>query len=135
MGVAEISRLLDVQTDGLDALIAACENNPALQKIVEAEGTDGPSHLDRSQIEALSNAGMAVGFHTLHHEILTRLRDDELEASLIIGRGELERVVGRPLPHFAYPHGKAEPANGGQGTGRRLRGRMDRPAPADASPR
>ena len=108
VGVVEISRLLNVQTEGLDALIAACENNSALQKIVEAEGTDGPSHLDRSQIEALLNAGMAVGFHTLHHEILTRLRDDELEASLTIGRRELERVVGRPLPHFAYPHGKAD---------------------------
>jgi peptidoglycan/xylan/chitin deacetylase (PgdA/CDA1 family) len=109
MGVVEISRLLDVQTDGLDALITACENNPALQqKIVQGEGTDGPFHLDRSQIEALSNAGMAVGFHTLHHEILTRLRDDELETSLTIGRRELERVVGRALPHFAYPHGKAD---------------------------
>jgi peptidoglycan/xylan/chitin deacetylase (PgdA/CDA1 family) len=108
VGVGEISRLLDLQTDGLDGLIAACENSPALQKIVEGEGTDGPSHLDRSHIEALSNAGMAVGFHTLHHEILTRLRDDELEASLSIGRRELERVVGRPLPHFAYPHGKAD---------------------------
>jgi peptidoglycan/xylan/chitin deacetylase (PgdA/CDA1 family) len=109
VGVVEISRLLDVQIDGLDALIAACENSPALQKkIVQGEGTDGPSRLDRSHIEALSRAGMAVGFHTLHHEILTRLRDDELEASLNIGRGELERVVGRPLAHFAYPHGKAD---------------------------
>jgi peptidoglycan/xylan/chitin deacetylase (PgdA/CDA1 family) len=108
VGVVEISRLLGLQTQGLDALIAACENNPALQKIVEAEGTDGPSHLDRSHIQALSNAGMAVGFHTLHHEILTRLRDDELEASLTLGRKELERVVGRALPHFAYPHGKAD---------------------------
>jgi peptidoglycan/xylan/chitin deacetylase (PgdA/CDA1 family) len=110
VGLIEISRLLDVQTDGLAELITACENNPALQqKIVQGQGTDGPSHLDRSHIEALSSAGMAVGFHTLHHEILTRLRDDELEASLNIGRGELERVVGRPLSHFAYPHGKADP--------------------------
>ena len=56
-----------MQTDGLDALISACENDPSLQRIVEAEGMDVHRQLGRPHIEALSNAGMAVGFHTLHH--------------------------------------------------------------------
>jgi peptidoglycan/xylan/chitin deacetylase (PgdA/CDA1 family) len=107
-GVGEISRLLHLRRDGLDALITACENDPTLQKIVEAEDTDVPLHLGPAAIEALSNAGMSVGFHTLHHEILTRLGDDELEEALTLGRRELERIVGRPLSHFAYPHGKAD---------------------------
>jgi peptidoglycan/xylan/chitin deacetylase (PgdA/CDA1 family) len=107
-GVGEMSHLLHMRSEGLDALISACERDPSLQRIVEAEGMEGQHQLGRPHLEALSNAGMAVGFHTLHHEVLTRLGDGELERALIAGRIELERVVGRPLPHFAYPHGKAD---------------------------
>lgn len=107
-GVAEVSRLLHTRSDGVDALVAACESNPTLQKILEAEGTDAPRHLGHTHIEALTAAGMAVGFHTLDHQILTRLGDGELEAAVTIGRIELEELVGRPVRHFAYPHGKAD---------------------------
>jgi peptidoglycan/xylan/chitin deacetylase (PgdA/CDA1 family) len=51
---------------------------------------------------------MAIGFHTVRHEILTRLDDSGLDAALTEGRGDLEAIVGRPLLHFAYPHGKAD---------------------------
>jgi peptidoglycan/xylan/chitin deacetylase (PgdA/CDA1 family) len=112
--VDRVSRVLHLRGGGLDALITACESDPSLQRIVEAEGSEAPLHLDRSNIQALSNAGMSVGFHTLHHEILTHLGDDELDAALTVGRGTLERITGRPLSHFAYPHGKADARTAGK---------------------
>jgi peptidoglycan/xylan/chitin deacetylase (PgdA/CDA1 family) len=107
-GLREVGRLLDVRSPGVDALIAACENDLALQRVVEREVPDYPCGLDRSSIEAICDAGFDVGFHTLRHQVLTRLADSELEAALTEGRGELEQVVGRSLLHLAYPHGKAD---------------------------
>jgi peptidoglycan/xylan/chitin deacetylase (PgdA/CDA1 family) len=107
-GEHEVRRLLDVGSPGVDALIAACENDPALQRVVEGEVPEDPCDLDRSSIEAIHDAGFDVGFHTLRHQILTRLADGELEAALTEGRRELEQVVGRSLLHLAYPHGKAD---------------------------
>jgi peptidoglycan/xylan/chitin deacetylase (PgdA/CDA1 family) len=113
--VDQVSRMLHLRGGGgFDALISACESDTSLQRIVEAEGSEAPLHLDRSNIQALSNAGMSVGFHTLHHEILTRLDDDELDAALTFGRGTLERIIGRPLSYFAYPHGKADARTAGK---------------------
>jgi peptidoglycan/xylan/chitin deacetylase (PgdA/CDA1 family) len=107
-GVDEASRLLHVRAEGVGALITACEQDPALWKIIETEVLDAPRHLGRASIEALVGSGMSVGFHTLRHQILTPLADGELEAALTEGRRELEEIVGRPLLHFAYPHGKAD---------------------------
>jgi peptidoglycan/xylan/chitin deacetylase (PgdA/CDA1 family) len=107
-GVHEVSRLLNIRAEGVEALIVACERDPRLWKIIEAEVPDTPGHLHRGSIEALVGSGMSVGFHTLHHQILTRLAESDLEAALTEGRRELEEIVGRPLLHFAYPHGKAD---------------------------
>jgi peptidoglycan/xylan/chitin deacetylase (PgdA/CDA1 family) len=113
-GVHEVSRLLHIRAEGVEALIVACERDPTLQQIIETEVPDAPSHLGRASIETLTGAGMAVGFHTLRHEILTRLADSDIEAALTEGRGELEQIVGRPLLHFAYPHGKADRRTAGK---------------------
>jgi peptidoglycan/xylan/chitin deacetylase (PgdA/CDA1 family) len=113
-GLDEVRRLLHVRAEKVDALIAACETDPTVRRIVETEVPDVPAHLGRASIEALASAGMGVGFHTLRHEILTGLADDELEAALTEGRSELEQVVGRPLRLFAYPHGKADRRSAGK---------------------
>jgi peptidoglycan/xylan/chitin deacetylase (PgdA/CDA1 family) len=107
-GVHEVSRLLNIRAEGVDALITACERDPMLWKIIETEVGDTPGHLHRGSIEALVGSGMSVGFHTLRHQILTQLAESDLEAALTEGRRELEEIVGRPLLHFAYPHGKAD---------------------------
>jgi peptidoglycan/xylan/chitin deacetylase (PgdA/CDA1 family) len=107
-GVERVGRLLGTVDNGVEGLIEACENEPSLHKVVEAAAPDVPRHLDRDHIAALVSAGMTVGFHTLHHEILTRLAVHEVEEALTLGRHELEAIVGRPLLHFAYPHGKAD---------------------------
>lgn len=106
-GLPDVGRMLGTHGEGVEELIAACENDRGLQEILEAEAGDVPAHLSRDQIAALAVAGMGVGFHTLHHPVLTRLDDDELRTALMLGREELEAVTG-PARYFAYPHGKAD---------------------------
>jgi peptidoglycan/xylan/chitin deacetylase (PgdA/CDA1 family) len=107
-GVAKLTSLLGASGDGVEGLIDVCERDPASQKVVEAEADDEPHQLGRADIEALTAAGMAIGFHTVHHEVLPRLDDGELDVALTLGRRELEHLVGGTLSHFAYPHGKAD---------------------------
>ena len=107
-GIEAAARLVGLATDRIEDLIVACERDPALQERLEAESHDAPRHLGRQEIQALSDAGMSIGFHTLRHRILVRLDDEEVVAALTVGRKEIEDVIGRPLGHFAYPHGKAD---------------------------
>jgi peptidoglycan/xylan/chitin deacetylase (PgdA/CDA1 family) len=106
-GIRTVARLVGVATDRIDDVIVACERDPSLQERLEAEPPDAPRHLGRKEIQELSRAGMAIGFHTLRHKVLVRLDDEEVVAALTVGRKEIEDVIGRPLVHFAYPHGKA----------------------------
>lgn len=46
-----------------------------------------------------------VGFHTLRHDPLTSLDDQQLTHALVDGRAELAEVVGYPVEAIAYPHG------------------------------
>jgi peptidoglycan/xylan/chitin deacetylase (PgdA/CDA1 family) len=107
-GMRTAARLVGVATDRINDVIVACELDPALQERLEAESRDAPRHLGRQEIHELSRAGMAIGFHTLRHRILVRLDDEDVAAALTVGRKEIEDVIGRPLVHFAYPHGKAD---------------------------
>ena len=107
-GIEAAARLVGLATDRIEDLIFACERHPALQERLEAESPDAPRHLGRQEIQALSDAGMSIGFHTLRHRILVRLDDEGVVAALTVGRKEIEDVIGRPLVHFAYPHGKAD---------------------------
>jgi peptidoglycan/xylan/chitin deacetylase (PgdA/CDA1 family) len=107
-GVERVGRLLDRSGDDVEGLIAACERDARLQKILELEGgDDGSRPLGRAEIETLGRADMEIGFHTVRHKILTRLPEHALTAALRYGREELEGIVGRRVRHFAYPHGKA----------------------------
>lgn len=109
-GLGEVERFLQIPPDGgIEGLVVACENDPAARrKIVEAETHDVPGLVGRAHIAALTSAGMAIGFHTLHHEVLPRLEDQAIGAALMDGRAELETTVGSPIKYFAYPHGHAD---------------------------
>jgi peptidoglycan/xylan/chitin deacetylase (PgdA/CDA1 family) len=107
-GIETIARLVGVPTDRIDDVIIACEGDPVVQERLEAEAPGAPRHLGSQEILQLSRAGMAIGFHTLSHKVLVGLDDEEVAAALTDGRKEIEDVIGRPLVHFAYPHGKAD---------------------------
>ncbi len=67
-----------------------------------ARGEEGMSGMDA---RALASAGMEIGFHTLHHPVLTSLRGDALDHALDDNRHALAAGVERDLERFSYPHG------------------------------
>lgn len=108
-GVREASRWLGIKTDDLEWLATKCENDPSLQERLEELPNGEARRLNSAEISALADAGMAIGFHTLQHPLLTLLADSDLDDALLRGRSELEVAAGRPIRLFAYPHGKADP--------------------------
>jgi peptidoglycan/xylan/chitin deacetylase (PgdA/CDA1 family) len=107
-GSSEVGRWLDIRRSEPGEMAEICEMDPRLQRKLEAEAIDRPESLGADHIDAIVNAGMTVGFHTLHHERLTELPDDAIDAAMVDGRPELEAVVGSGVRLFAYPHGKAD---------------------------
>lgn len=116
-GPSEVGRLLDIRPSDPSEMAEICEKDQRLQRRLEAEPIDTSESLGRDHIEEIVNAGMTVGFHTLHHRRLTELPDDAIDVAMVDGRIELESVVGAGLRLFAYPHGKAD---------RRIAGRVER---------
>ncbi len=116
-GGSEVARRLDIRPSEPSEMAETCEQDPRLQQRLEAEPVDTSESLGRHHIEAIVNAGMTVGFHTLHHQRLTELPDDAIDVAMVEGRVELEAVAGGGIQVFAYPHGKAD---------RRVAGRVER---------
>jgi peptidoglycan/xylan/chitin deacetylase (PgdA/CDA1 family) len=46
-----------------------------------------------------------IGFHTVRHDPLTKLDDEQLARALVDGRAELSEFAGRSVDMIAYPHG------------------------------
>jgi peptidoglycan/xylan/chitin deacetylase (PgdA/CDA1 family) len=108
---------LDVARPGADihARAAAIEALPPEER--ERLAADLPAavhgavewgNLSRRQLGELAGDGLEVGFHTLRHDRMPDLDDDELARALRDGRGELEAAAGQGLDAIAYPHGKAD---------------------------
>jgi hypothetical protein len=90
-------------------MAAACEAPELaarLSTIPMPRGT--PPALDCSAIRALAESGLTIGFHTLHHPVLTHLSHPDIDAALRDGRAELAAVLERPVEFLAYPHGRAD---------------------------
>ncbi len=78
-------------------------------RLAELAGTDPrDAGLRVADVHRLVAAGMEIGFHTLRHDNLVLLPDDELAAAMVEGREALEKVVGTPLKTICYPYGYAD---------------------------
>lgn len=108
-GPAATADLLDLPRVPESELALLCEADRGRLAAIERHAPSVAASLAEADIRALRDAGMTVGFHTLHHPVLPPLDDDELRDALAAGREPLERVVGEPLRWFAYPHGKTDP--------------------------
>lgn len=106
-GAEDAARLLGRPGTPPAELARALERDPDGQRRVTEAQVDGSPPLEREGIRALVAAGMDIGFHTLHHPLMTSLDDAALDQALSLGRAVLAEEVGRPLEQFAYPHGKA----------------------------
>lgn len=61
--------------------------------------------MDWAMIRTLHDAGVTIGSHTRFHPFLTNEPRHTLAAELKASRSVLERTVGAPIRHFAYPNG------------------------------
>lgn len=64
-----------------------------------------PGHLTWEQVREMHAAGMTIGSHTMTHPSLPRVDDAVLWQELFASKIELERRLGQPVLHFAYPGG------------------------------
>jgi peptidoglycan/xylan/chitin deacetylase (PgdA/CDA1 family) len=62
------------------------------------------------EVEALRDAGFAIGSHSLSHRNLKRIPRDEMEREVRQSRERLEAVLGQPALHFSFPYGRRTPA-------------------------
>jgi peptidoglycan/xylan/chitin deacetylase (PgdA/CDA1 family) len=103
----QVARMLGVAAATTEQLALACERDLRRQHRLE-QAADAPSaQLAAEQIATLA-ASSTVGFHTLHHRVLTALPAADLDRELTEGREVLATVAGQPLRLFAYPHGKGD---------------------------
>lgn len=63
------------------------------------------------QLRALRESGVVeIGCHTVNHPVLAVETEADARMELTESRATLERQLGVPVRHFAYPYGKAEQA-------------------------
>lgn len=62
--------------------------------------------MTRRQVQALHEAGMGIGAHTVQHPILARLEPEAAEREMADCRDELQALLAEPVTLFAYPNGQ-----------------------------
>jgi peptidoglycan/xylan/chitin deacetylase (PgdA/CDA1 family) len=107
-GPERVARTLDVPRAEPQAIALTCEEDPARQHHLEADGVDTGDQLAPSEIAALVAAGMTIGFHTVKHPVLPRLAPPDRHRALTEGRERLESLTGQRMTIFAYPHGRTD---------------------------
>ena len=66
---------------------------------------DKPNWLSRRQVRALDRAGMTIAGHTYDHYPVPGYKGADWRTQLDRPKRELTRIVGHPVPLFAYPYG------------------------------
>lgn len=109
---ADLNRMFKaLPPPGQDELLAV------LRASAEAAGLPPPyfdpeAMLTWDEVIALDREPLiTIGAHTVDHFVMRQLRDDELERQVRESRDELERRLGHPVRHFAYPFGREEHAD------------------------
>lgn len=92
--------------------ISPSEREELLHAIAEACGIRIPVSvppqyrpLSWAQLRALAAEGFDVGSHARTHALLSRVAPDQLEEEIAGSKAHIERHIGRPVRHFAYPNG------------------------------
>jgi peptidoglycan/xylan/chitin deacetylase (PgdA/CDA1 family) len=75
------------------------------RRLAEAVGPGGGPGLPAAEVRALAESGFEIGFHTLRHDYLPLLSDEDLGRAMHEGRDELADSAGGEPLSIAYPHG------------------------------
>lgn len=98
----------------IDRLIRGCRYLPGPQRdavvsaVARAAGAALPMDLmmTSAQVQSMHAHGFAIGGHTVHHPILTRLAPADAWREVEGGRRRLEELVQERIALFAYPNGR-----------------------------
>ena len=74
------------------------------QQLGYADATK-PIALSWDQVREMAGSGVAFGSHSRSHPAFSALSDAEAYGEAAESRLELERQLGQPIRHFAYPYG------------------------------
>jgi peptidoglycan/xylan/chitin deacetylase (PgdA/CDA1 family) len=70
----------------------------------------GDAYLTWDQVRQLDSSGLiTIGGHTVDHENLATLPPDMQRAEIFDSKIGIEREIGHPIRHFAYPYGAYNP--------------------------
>lgn len=99
----------------LRGILKSCPNAQRLAYLerLRSRQTPGPEHCDAElnaflnwdQARQLASQGFALGAHTCHHPVLSRLSEQELLAELGDSKARIERELSTPITTLAYPNG------------------------------
>ncbi|HEY9594223.1 MAG TPA: polysaccharide deacetylase family protein, partial [Spirochaetia bacterium] len=65
------------------------------------------NHMSWDQVKELSDAGMAIGCHTMTHPYLTKIPTDaEMRWQIAHAKDVIEERIGKRITTFAYPFGQ-----------------------------
>lgn len=93
------SHLKTLDHNDMDMLIETiCHNldEPKISKQVS---------LDWQQLRQLQNSGIAIGAHSQHHPLLTRIKQQQAREEILGSQENLQHELGNSLPIFCYPNG------------------------------
>ncbi len=112
-GEGERRRWRRETTEWLSAQTAATRD-AALDLLAARAGRPRGEGLERSFLEpghllAMRHAGMTIGAHSRTHPHLDRLPPEHHDDEVLGARRDLEKVLGEPVQHLAYPN----PGGGG----------------------
>jgi peptidoglycan/xylan/chitin deacetylase (PgdA/CDA1 family) len=80
-----------------------------LQARVGAPGGEAPEPMTWEMVAALRRAGLTIGSHTRTHVWLATESPERTDREVRGSKEELERRLGEPVDHFAYPGGQFTP--------------------------
>jgi peptidoglycan/xylan/chitin deacetylase (PgdA/CDA1 family) len=66
--------------------------------------------MDWKDLRAIREEGIELGAHSVHHEFLTRLPEDQLSRELSAAKREIEEAAGAVVNSLAYPYGAVNEA-------------------------
>jgi peptidoglycan/xylan/chitin deacetylase (PgdA/CDA1 family) len=68
-------------------------------------------NMDLDDLNFLIETGHTIGSHSARHERLSEVETSAMSENIFQAGDELERIVGRPVKHFAYPFGDIDSFN------------------------
>jgi peptidoglycan/xylan/chitin deacetylase (PgdA/CDA1 family) len=86
-----------------------------MEALATATGVEPPAISDEwmtwDMVRALRDAGMTIGGHAIHHQLLSRMPLDEQWEEIAGCARRYEEELGAPMRYFAYPGGRVDSFN------------------------